>query len=174
MITEDELRALAPEEWQEVWGLVLAEHDRRLLLESAPVDAARLADAYLTARDGEQPPAGTSTAQPDAWPAWVQPQGAHDAYPAGYIVQHEGRLWRSAHPANSWAPGTGDLWVEVTPDQAPAPEPAPSAPEWTPGTKYNPGDLVAYDGQVYRVVQEHTSQADWRPDGVPALYTPAH
>ena len=37
MITEDELRALAPEEWQEVWGLVL--------LESAPVDAARLADA---------------------------------------------------------------------------------------------------------------------------------
>ncbi|WP_048780565.1 carbohydrate-binding protein [Actinomyces urogenitalis] len=59
-------------------------------------------------------------------------------------------------------------------DQAPAPEPAPSAPAWQAGVHYEAGDLVTYDGQVYRVVQEHTSQADWRPDGVPALYTPAH
>ena len=26
--------------------------------------------------------------------------------------------------------------------------------------------------QLYRVVQAHTSQADWTPDSVPALYTP--
>jgi len=134
MITEDELRALAPEEWQEVWGLVLAEHDRRLLLESAPVDAARLADAYLTARDGEQPPAGTSTAQPGAWPAWVQPQGAHDAYPAEHLVAYEGRVWRSLIDANVWAPGTqgaGPLWEDVTADPEPT-EPDNPATGGTP------------------------------------------
>ena len=28
------------------------------------------------------------------------------------------------------------------------------------------------DPQLYKVVQEHTSQADWTPDSNPALYTP--
>ncbi|WP_417051028.1 carbohydrate-binding protein [Dysosmobacter welbionis] len=28
------------------------------------------------------------------------------------------------------------------------------------------------DPQLYRVVQAHTSQADWKPDATPALYTP--
>lgn len=28
------------------------------------------------------------------------------------------------------------------------------------------------DPQLYRVVQNHTSQRDWTPDSVPALYTP--
>ena len=28
------------------------------------------------------------------------------------------------------------------------------------------------DPQLYRVVQEHTSQIDWTPDSTPALYTP--
>ena len=27
------------------------------------------------------------------------------------------------------------------------------------------------DPQLYKVVQEHTSQADWKPDATPALYT---
>ncbi|WP_308651820.1 carbohydrate-binding protein [uncultured Actinomyces sp.] len=194
MITEDELRALAPEEWQEVWGLVLAEHDRRLLLESAPVDAARLADAYLTARDGEQPPAGTSTAQPDAWPAWVQPQGAHDAYPAEHLVAYEGRVWRSLIDANVWAPGTqgaGPLWEDVTADPEPTepdnpatgadPDPgvepsepyeppAPSTPAWEAGVPYLAGDEVVYQGVTYRVLQEHESASYWPPDAASSLY----
>lgn len=28
------------------------------------------------------------------------------------------------------------------------------------------------DPQLYRVVQDHTSQADWKPDITPSLYTP--
>ena len=28
------------------------------------------------------------------------------------------------------------------------------------------------DPQLYKVVQAHTSQADWKPDTSPALYTP--
>ena len=31
--------------------------------------------------------------------------------------------------------------------------------------------LLQYDGSLYRVIQPHTSQADWTPDKVPALFT---
>lgn len=42
---------------------------------------------------------------------------------------------------------------------------------WMVGAAYVIGDLVAYDDQLYRVVQAHTSQADWTPDVTPALFT---
>lgn len=42
--------------------------------------------------------------------------------------------------------------------------------EWKADTKYAVGDIVSYNGSVYRVVQSHTSQSDWLPDSVPALY----
>lgn len=178
MTVMDEIRGMSDEEWAALWADLLAEFGRRQTMASAPGEIQRITEGYLDARDGTQPePTQEALADVSAWPAWVQPTGAHDAYTLGRIVAHGGRLWRSEHAANVWEPGSHSaegLWVAATPDEAPAPEPAPSAPAWTAGTKYNPGDLVAYDGQVYRVVQEHTSQADWRPDGVPALYTPAH
>lgn len=43
---------------------------------------------------------------------------------------------------------------------------------------YKVDDLFTYgtnsvgDPQLYKVVQAHTSQADWTPDTTPALYTP--
>lgn len=49
---------------------------------------------------------------------------------------------------------------------------------WAPGKSYTVGDICTYgtngvgDPQLYRCVQDHTSQADWKPDTVPALYTP--
>lgn len=39
------------------------------------------------------------------------------------------------------------------------------------GAQYLAGMLLQYDGSLYRVVQPHTSQADWTPDKVPALFT---
>lgn len=51
-------------------------------------------------------------------------------------------------------------------------------PSWGGNAAYAVGDYVAYgvnavgDPQLYKVVQAHTSQADWRPDKTPALYTP--
>ena len=51
--------------------------------------------------------------------AWVQPVGAHDAYPAGITVTHGGKTWESLTPANVWAPGvTG--WREVVAEGYPA------------------------------------------------------
>lgn len=47
---------------------------------------------------------------------------------------------------------------------------------WRVGVAYAVNDLITYgtngvgDPQLYRVVQAHTSQADWKPDVVPSLY----
>lgn len=49
-------------------------------------------------------------------------------------------------------------------------------PEWAVGRLYRAGDIITCgtnkvgDPQLYRVIQTHTSQADWMPDLVPALY----
>lgn len=43
-------------------------------------------------------------------------------------------------------------------------------PPFTPRTDYRVGEKVRYQGQVYEVIQAHTSQADWRPPNVPALF----
>ena len=47
---------------------------------------------------------------------------------------------------------------------------------WVSGKAYAVGDFLTYgansvgDPQLYKVVQAHTSQADWLPDATPALY----
>ena len=43
-------------------------------------------------------------------------------------------------------------------------------PDWTPGVKVAPGDVLAWDGTLVEVIQGHTTQADWTPDKVPALF----
>lgn len=46
-------------------------------------------------------------------------------------------------------------------------------PEWTAGVAYTAGERISDEaGNLYRVVQDHTSQADWPMDATPALYTP--
>ena len=42
---------------------------------------------------------------------------------------------------------------------------------WRPDTAYTAGQRLRYGDKLYRVVQGHTSQADWTPDATPALYT---
>ena len=49
---------------------------------------------------------------------------------------------------------------------------------WETDKAYKSGQYLTYgengvgDPQLYKVVQDHTSQADWAPDKTPALYTP--
>ena len=43
-------------------------------------------------------------------------------------------------------------------------------PFWSTDTEYAIGDKRQYNGLLYRCVQAHTSQADWTPDVVPALW----
>ena len=44
-------------------------------------------------------------------------------------------------------------------------------PAWAVGVAYAKDERVQYDGKLYKVVQAHTSQADWTPPTVPALFT---
>lgn len=49
---------------------------------------------------------------------------------------------------------------------------------WTVGKTYSVGEFLTYgqngvgDPQLYKVVQAHTSQADWTPDATASLFTP--
>lgn len=45
-------------------------------------------------------------------------------------------------------------------------------PEWTPDIALNVGDRIQYNEKLYKVVQSHTSQADWIPGTLPSLYSP--
>ena len=42
---------------------------------------------------------------------------------------------------------------------------------WVEGIAYEVGNIRSYEGDLYRCVQAHTSQSDWTPDKVPALWT---
>jgi hypothetical protein len=41
---------------------------------------------------------------------------------------------------------------------------------WTAGVAYKVGDRVSFNGILYVCIQAHTSQSDWTPDVVPALW----
>ena len=41
---------------------------------------------------------------------------------------------------------------------------------WEADTKYAGGDRRRHGGKVYKCLQAHTSQADWEPPAVPALW----
>lgn len=41
---------------------------------------------------------------------------------------------------------------------------------WKPSVAYSVGDKLVYDGLAYEVIQSHTSQSDWLPNELPALY----
>ena len=43
-------------------------------------------------------------------------------------------------------------------------------PQWVIDHAYAVDERLQYNGVLYRVVQAHTSQADWTPDITPALF----
>jgi len=44
-------------------------------------------------------------------------------------------------------------------------------PVWRSGKNYEIDEVIVVDSTLYRVVQAHSSQADWLPASTPALYT---
>ena len=77
-----------------------AELNRRRLLEQIPEQVAMLNREFLSA-EGVQEGA-----------AWRQPTGAHDAYPIGFQVSHNGKDWISTVANNVWEPGVSG-WKEI-------------------------------------------------------------
>lgn len=43
-------------------------------------------------------------------------------------------------------------------------------PKWAAGLPVIVGERYQYNGKLYKVLQAHTTQADWTPDVVPALF----
>lgn len=48
----------------------------------------------------------------EAWPKWIQPTGAHNAYAKGAKVTHNGKRWASTADGNVWSPGVYG-WEEI-------------------------------------------------------------
>lgn len=44
-------------------------------------------------------------------------------------------------------------------------------PKWEAGIAVATGERYQYNGKLYKVIQAHTTQADWTPDITPALWT---
>jgi hypothetical protein len=44
-------------------------------------------------------------------------------------------------------------------------------PDWQPGVAVKAGEVYRHDGELVRVVQAHTTQADWEPQTTPNLWT---
>lgn len=89
---------------------------------------------------------------------WVQPEGAHDAYPVGVTVAYGGKTWESLIPANVWRPPTN--WREVV---------AEGYPAWVQptgaGDAYALGAVVTFEGHVYEsLIPANT----WSPAAYPA------
>ena len=44
-------------------------------------------------------------------------------------------------------------------------------PEWEVGIDYEADDVIAYHNELYKIIQNHTSQADWVPNTTASLFT---
>ena len=116
---------------------------RRSSLRIAQVKEPSLTTAYLATLgrvDGEE---------------WVQPLGAHDAYPLDWVVIHNGKTWVSLVDANVWEPGVSG-WREDGTEETPS--------EWIQPTgahdAYALGSIVTHNGSTW------TSTVDantWEP-----------
>ena len=153
---------MSDEELQEILDAVQAEYSKRMVIRQA----AEQLDAINT---NIQSALGRSPGED-----WIQPTGAHDAYPRWWEVKHNEKFYTSLIPANTTTPGSDPRWwKEINlPTEEPEVPVDPNAPkEWNGEYfQYLPDEKVTYKGVIYRVVQSHTSQPGWTPDIVPALY----
>lgn len=115
--------------------------EQRAVVDDARRQIDRIAERVLRAA-GESP-GGT----------WKQPTGAHDVYPLGWQVEHEGKTWVSLVHANSWEPGVSG-WREVT----------EGIPEWVQPTgthdAYSSDFMVTWKGAFWRSLVEDNV---WEP-----------
>lgn len=59
---------------------------------------------------------------------------------------------------------------DITDDDLLRIAPALDEREWRPDLDVTVGDVYAHEGYLWRCIAEHTTQADWRPPFVPALW----
>lgn len=101
-------------------------------------------------------------------PEWVQPVGAHDAWPVGALVSHAGHTWRNtAGVVNVWEPGSDGpvpTWTRIDYDEEDAPQPfvKPTGSH----DAYSLGARVLFNGKVYRsLIDANIYSPDEYPSG---------
>ena len=103
--------------------------------------------------------AATASAAHTEGEPWVQPTGAHDAYPLGITVTHGGKTWESLTAFNVWEPGVSG-WREVV---------AVGYPAWVQPTgahdAHAKGARVSFNGSDYESLIDGNV---WSPTGYPA------
>ena len=105
--------------------------------------------------------------------------GKENAYIEGYRFVPEGQTWTRSDgvefhglmiaPAKDYDRIMVDVAIGYLDDNE-AESVTILFEQWAVGVTYSVGDRRQYDGLLYRCVQAHTSQADWTPDVVPALW----
>jgi hypothetical protein len=120
-------------------------------------------EAQAVADAQQLPPAVIALfdAMPPIHPAWT----GDGTYAIGDFRSFDGRTWRciQGHTAISvWEPpAVPALWVVVE---------NPGATAWGWPVTYTLPAQRTYNGRLYELLQEHTSQAQWNPPEVPALW----
>lgn len=61
-------------------------------------------------------------------------------------------------------------WMASQVDDATALEHPEAYPKWEIGKEYVKDERIRYEDVLYKVLQNHTSQADWTPDTAVSLY----
>ena len=177
-----QVQALNAEDWQQFLTWIVG--DERNRRESLPAVEQAQAEVVKELQDAGKLPLPDALTDPEKLPEdasdvpeWVNPGTDHSAmYREGDIVRHNGRIVRSTHKGlNSWEPGTlgldGRIWEDITPAETTEdPATGETITQWRPGIAATTGMKLTYNGATYEVIQAHTTQADWLPDALPALY----
>lgn len=99
---------------------------------------------------------------------WVTEEQSEAAIPITYFL--------AVPPERAAADALGLMMRQVVAEGTVSDEellrvaPALEARAWRIGLAMVPGDVYSHGGFLYRCVQAHTTQADWRPEATPALW----
>lgn len=95
-------------------------------------------------------------------PEWndIKPTGGHNTLPMNFICKHNGDVWKSNHPHNSWEPAvTGNnLWIRIM--SASFADPGnlcETAQPWVLTTDWNAlivGEYRKHNGKIYRLTDK--------------------
>lgn len=181
---QTEIRNLKSEDWDTLLAWVVTdEKDRRAAQPAIEQAQSELVSELQEAGKLDKPKAVTveeAVKAPDKVPAWENPLTDHSKmYAKTNVITHNGRFWESTHAGlNSWEPGAQGvdeyIWRDVTERVRPtAPEEntaSPGAIPFAPELPVEEGDLVEYEGVVYKVLSAHTTQSYWPPSESPSLF----
>ena len=185
---KESVSRLTDEQLRELTDLVMHDEPRRRRQEAAMAVTINVLRA-----SGELDAPKTAVIEPDRElkladvPAWVDPGTVHSRmYTGGAVVKHKKRIWLSEHRGlNHWEPGADGvderIWRDITDevtgkdagdtDAGTPGAAADGAIPFKPGLNLKAGDVVGFQGAKYRVIQPHTSQSNWTPPVVPALFS---